>query len=281
MEYVALFVWLLLCVTLGGLMHTILQTPFNYRLIRILAAPGVTLRKLAMAVVALVTGATVTKVNVYNISDRDIGFQGQGVSSVSNVLVPLGPLFASAVVLQIVNAMLGSPVSFNYSPPPVPSLDAGGAKAFLMGMSPLVSGLVKQGLVADWGSLRFYVLLGCVLSLSLGACVSFEKFREAVLGSLLLVAALAVICALAGVRSGLGSTAVSTLAESPAAPLVRSVRTFLTGTTGVAFIMMLCGMMVAIVVGIVVRLYQLMISAAGGKSNSGTRESRGEKRQAA
>ena len=100
-------------------------------------------------------------------------------SSVSKVLVPLGPLFACAVMLQAVNVMLGSPVSFDYSPPPVASLDAGGVKAFLMGMLPLVSGLIQQGLVADWGSLSFYVLLGFVLSLSLGACVSFEKFREA------------------------------------------------------------------------------------------------------
>ena len=281
MEYVALFVWLVVCVALGGLMHTILRTPFDYKLIRILAAPGVVVRKLAMSVVALVTGATVTQVNVYDLSERDIGFHGVGASSVSKVLVPLGPLFACAVALQAVNVLLGSPVSFDYSPPPVASLDAGGVKGFVVGMLPLLSGLVRQGLIANWGSLSFYVLLGFVLSLSLGACVSFEKFREATLGALLLVVSLAVLCALAGVRSGLGAGAVSALAESPAAPWVRSLRGFLIGTTGAAFVMMLCGLMVAIVVGIGVRLYELTTTAVGGKSKSGKRGGRREKKLAA
>ena len=281
MEYVALFVWLVACVVLGGLMHAILQTPFNYKLVRIVAAPGVVVRKLAMAVAALLSGATVTQVNVYDISNRDIGFHGEGVASISKVLVPLGPLFACAVALQTTNVLLGSPARFDYVPPQVASLDVGGAGMFLIGLWKLLSGLVAQGRAADWGNLSLYVLLAFVLSLSLGACVSFEKIREAIIGALLLVVSLAVVCALFGVRSGFGAGAVSTLARSPAAAWVKSLRSSMIGTGGAAFIMMLCGLMVAIVVGIAVRLYELITTAVGTKTKPTKSRSRKERKLAA
>lgn len=281
MEYVALFVWLAVCVVLGGLMHSILRTAFEFKFIRILAAPGIAVRKLAMAVAALVSGASVTQVNVYDLSDRDIGFRGEGVASVSKVFVPLAPLFACAVALQTVNVLLGNPVSLDYPPPPVESLDAGGVRVFIMGMWTLLSGLVTQAFQIDWGSLNLYVLLAFVLSLSLGACVSFQKIREAILGALLLVVGLAVVCALFGVRSGLGTGAPGTLASSPAADWVRSLREFVIRTAGAAFIMMLCGLMVAIAVGVGIRIYELATAAVGGKGKSGKSSGQGERRLAA
>ena len=266
MIYTALFIWLLTCIVLGGVIHAVMQTAFRYKLVRLLAGPGVVVRKFAMTCAALLSGATVTEVNVYDLSERDIGFEADGVASVSKVLVPLAPLFACALVLQAVNVLLGSPIKLDYPPPEISSLDIGGMKGFVLGTWSVVFHLVRQVFNADWGHLRLYVLLAFVFSLSLGACLPFEKFREAFLGVVLLVVGLAVLCALFGVSSALGTAPPSALARSPVAAWVESLRSFFKNTAGMAFVMMLCGIMAATLAGIVVRIAELTgkASSRGG-----------------
>ncbi len=281
MEYVALFVWLVVCLLLGGLMHMILQTPYDYKLVRLLAAPGIVVRKFAMTVTSLLTGATVTEVNIYNSSERDIGFEADGMASVSKVLVPLAPLFACAVMLQAINALIGKPIGLDYPPPPVSSLDAGGMRGFLIDLWHLLSGLIVQVLAADWKSLNPYVLFAFIFSLSLGACVPPEKLREGILGATFVAVGLAVICALFGVRSGVGLGPLTALSASPAQLWVMAMREFFMDMAGMAFIMMLCGLMAAIVVGIIVRIFELVSKVPGRTQQPGRRSKRGRKKMAA
>jgi len=257
MIYMALFIWLLACLLLGGVMHAVLGTTFRYKLVMLLAAPGTVVRKFSMTCAALASGATVTGVNVYDLGDRQVRFEANGAASVSKVLVPLAPVFTCALVLQAANVLLGSPIRLDYPPPGISSLDVGGMRGFLMGTWQLVSHLVAQLFAADWGHFRLYALLALLFSLSLGACLPFEEFREAFLGVVLLVVGLAVVCVLFGASSSFGPAPPGALASSPAAGWMESVRTFLGNTAGMAFIMMLCGVMAATLAGIVIRIVEL------------------------
>lgn len=278
MRYFALFIWLVLCLLLGGLIHTILQTAFAFRVVRLLSMPGMLVRKVAMAVGALLTGATVVDANAYKLGSHEIGFRADGISSVSKVLVPLAPLFACALVLQAINALLGTPVDLGYNAPGVSALDASGARGFLLGMWQLMSHLVRQFVGADWGSLRLYVFLAFLFSLSLGACVSFEKFREAFLGVALVVVALAVSAALFGVRSGFWPVRT----DSPASKLLGSFELAVMATGGMAVVMMLGGMLAAIVVSTVARICGLVGQATGrGSTKSDGPAEKTQKRMAA
>jgi len=271
-----MFVWLVICLLFGGLMHAALRTAFNYKWVKLLAAPGVGLRKLAMTVAALVTGATVTQVNIYRTSERDIGFTAEGVAGVSKVLVPLAPLFACALALRAVNAMLGTPLGLDFSPPVILSLDTGGAMGFTRRLLALMVELVRQSSGADWGDPKLYVLLAFIFSLSLGAGVPFDKFRESLLGVAVLVVGLAVICALLGLRSG-ADTAAAPAGSGVAVEWILSARAFVTGTAGMALIMMLCGILAAVAVGVVARVFD-MVSNAGkrGASPRGAKGRRGK-----
>jgi len=280
MEYVAMFIWLTLCLLLGGMMHAILRSSFGYRVIRWLAAPGVVVRKFAMAVSAMVTGATVNHANVYQISQRDVGFSANGVASASKFLVPVAPIFACAVVLQGVNVLLGSPMDLSFPAPEIASLDGGGAQAFVVGLWRVMVGLVRQAMRADWASLNLYVLLALVFSLSLGASVPLAKFRECILGCALLVTGLAVLCALFGVNSAFGPADVITR-PSAAAYVVRRSREFLMATAGMALIMMLCGMLASIVAGVAVRIFEMITRSATASRSSDSPSEKREKRQAA
>ena len=148
-----------------------------------------------------------------------------------------------------------------------------------MGTWDVVFHIVRQIFKADWGHLRLYVMLALLFSLSLGACLPFEKFREAFLGVVLLVVALAVVCSLFGVRSAVGTTPTA-LTGSPASAWVRSLRDFLEETTGMALIMMLCGIMAATIAGIIIRIAELAGRASTGSKKTG-RSRRGTETNAA
>ena len=279
MPYVALFIWLAMCLLLGGVMHHILRVAFTYRLVGALAAPGLVVRKLAMIVAALLTGATVTQVNLYDLKDRDIGFDADGISITARVLVPLVPLFACAIALQIVNAMLGRPVDLAYEPPALSSLDAGGAGGFLLGMWGLMSQLVRHVAQADWGSLKLYALLGFLFSLSLGACVRFGKFHDAILGVTLLALGLAALSALFGLAPGSGSAP----GGGNVARLASSLRAGVMTTSGTAVVMMLGGLLAAILVSTAARVLEMVGLATGGKKgeNAAGSGERPQRRRAA
>ena len=272
MEYVALFLWLVLCITCGALMHTLLESAANYSLIKFLSAPGIIVRKVSMTAAALAGGATVTHSNAYHLSERDVAFNADGMAKISRFLVPLAPLFACAVLLCAANVLLARPVSLTITAPTVSSLDAGGALGFLDGLFAMVSGLLHQIAAADWQSFRWYALLLLAFSLSLGAGVAFDRFKECFVGAALLVGVLALLCTLfIHTGSDAGRPAVLITLST----WVSSVRTFLMDTGAMAVVMMLFGLLAAILVGISVRLYEMLASAATdtGRSSKPSRKS--------
>ena len=268
MEYVALFLWFSLCVLLGALMHRVMQGPVCYRLIALATAPGVVVRKSSQTLVAMLCGATVTDVRIYQISQRDIAFKADGVSSVAKVLVPLAPLFGCVLILGVLNSWLGEPLQFNYAPPPLPSLDAGGLKGLLISVGTLLSRLLRQTFRGDWRSAEFYVMLVLIFSLALGACQPVERVREALLGVALLVVSIALVSALVTPSSLVGRAASS---PGRAQIWAATSRGFLVDCAGTAFALMLFGMLQAIAVGVGVRLYELLAGAptrSGGATTS-------------
>ena len=279
MEYVALFVWLMVCVTLGALMHAILQSAMSYRVLKWLSAPGVIVRKFAMSAGALVGGGTVTHANAYRVSERDIGFTGEGPARLSRLLVPLAPLFACALVLQAANALLGHPINLDFGAPPVSSLDASGAAGFLDGLWSVLTALVYQIVSANWGSLSLYVLLVLAFSLSLGASVSFDRYRESFLGVTLLTVSLALVCGLFGVPSGLTlgrPTALATIGS-----WLEAVRAFVMNVAGMAVVMMMFGILASIVAGVLTRIYELITTALIHRRRSSNASERSDRREAA
>jgi small-conductance mechanosensitive channel len=255
-------------------MDSILQGAFAFRVVAFLALPGLMVRKIAMTAAALFSGATVTGVNAYKLDNDEIEFNAEGISSVARVLVPLAPLFACVIVLQAINGFLGTPMSLSYEPPGVSHLDAGGAKGFLLGLWDLMSGLVRQFVKADWGSLRLYILLAFLFSLSLGASVSFTRLREAFLGVVLVCLVMAASAALLGGGGGLWSVR----AESPAARTQHWIQSATMETGGMALVMMLGGMLAALCVGLLARLLAMAGKAVSGKASGGkTSGGKGEK----
>jgi len=279
MDYVALFVWLMVCVTLGAFMHAILSSALSYKVLRWLSAPGVAVRKFSMSLAALLGGGTVTHANVYDVSERDVAFHADGASRVSKMLVPLAPLFGCAVVLQIVNTVMGHPIDLGFGAPALSSLDAGGAVGFADALWGVARELVLRIVRADWASPALYVLLLFAFSLSLGASVSFDRFRQSFFGVLILVLALATVCALLGVPSGVWSSRPAPVAALAA--WVEALRGFIMSVAGMAVVMMLFGMLASVLTGIIVRVYELFSHAAADTGKSGEPEERDEKRQAA
>ncbi len=255
MEFMALFVWLSMCLIMGAMIHSVMASALNNRLVRLLAAPGMILRKFTMTLAALVCGATVTKVRIYELSSRDIEFKADGASSIAKVLVPLVPLLGGAVAMVAINSMFGSPFKLDYPPPALAALDPGGLRGFLHGTWLLLSGVVRQAALSDWGSFNLYVLSALIFSLALGACAPMEGVKEAVLGAALLAVSLALLSSVS-----VGSGPIRT---SPA--WVVTARTFIVSTSGVAFVMMVYGMLAALVVGMTVRIYELGTRTGGHK----------------
>lgn len=273
MEFMALFIWLSLCLVMGAMIHSVMASALSNRLVKLLAAPGMILRKFTMTLAALVCGATVTKVRIYELSSRDIEFKAEGAASIAKVLVPLLPLFGGAVAVVAINSMFGSPFKLDYPPPALAALDPGGLRGFLHGTWLLLSGVVRQAAQSDWGSFNLYVLSALIFSLALGACAPMEGVKEAMLGAALLAVSLALLSSVS-----VGSGPIRT---SPA--WVVTTRTFIVSTSGVAFVMMVYGMLAALVVGMTVRIYELATRTRGGRKQTrkGTAPAEDEKRLAA
>jgi len=275
MEYMALFIWLCLCLLLGGTIHYAMRGALSHRPIQLLAAPGMVMRKFTMTLVALVCGGTVTRVRIYELSSRDINFEADGTSGVAKVLVPLAPLFGGALVVMALNTMFGEPLQFDYTPPSLASLDGGGLRGFLQGTGSLLTRVVRQGTRSDWSSPRIYVLFALLFSMALGGCAPLERIKEAALGAGLLAVLLALVSTVA-VRGGADGLSV-------AAPWFSSTRGFVVTTSAAAFVMMVYGMLVAIFVGIAVRVYELIVNRGkgGGTKKSASLPSAGERKEAA
>lgn len=249
MEYTALFVWLSLCLVLGGLMRTVMAGALTHRFVMLLAAPGMIIRKFTMTLTALLSGATVTRVRVYELSSRDIDYRADGAASIAKVLVPLAPLFGTAVAMIALNEMFGRPLKLDYSPPALASLDTGGFRGFFHGTWLLLSSVVRQAMRSDWQSLKLYVLFALIFSLALGSCSAMNRVKEAILGAGLLAVVLALLSSIA-VRRAEG------MAATPA--WFVALRSFVVSCSGVAFIMMVYGLLTSLVVGVAVRMYELI-----------------------
>ncbi len=260
MEYTALFIWLTLCLMLGGLINYLMAGALTHRLVRLLAAPGLFIRKFTMTVVALCCGATVTRVCVYDAGTEDIGFQADGIASIAKVLAPLAPLFGCAVALGALNASFGRPLSLDYSPPALSSLDSGGMRGFVLGTWSMLSSGVQQGLRADWHDGRLYVLFALIFSLGLGASAPMERVKEAILGAALVAVALALFSSISVRRAGV-------VAATPG--WFAGIRDFVISASGVAFILMVYAMITALFVGLAVRIYEV-----ASRSGSGSRKGR-------
>lgn len=260
MEYIALFLWLSLCMLLGGLMHSIMASVMQHRGITILAAPGLVVRKFAMTLTALVCGGTVTRVRIYELSSREIDYRADGMASVAKTLVPLAPLFAGAVAMVSINGTFGGPLALQYSVPSLSSLSAPSLQSYFTQTWGMLSSIVRQCIKADWGAPMTFILFALTYSLSLGACEPAERVKQAILGAGLLSVFLALLSSIAVRRA-------EVIAASP--PLFITVREFIFSTAAVAFAMMVYGLFAAILVGFAVRLYEMVNRGSGGKKSSG------------
>lgn len=260
MEYMALFIWLSLCLILGGAMHFVMAGALANRFVMLLAAPGVLIRKFTMTVTALLCGGTVTRVSIYELSSRDVEFEAEGTASVGKVLVPLAPLFGAAAVMVTLNRLFGSPLNLNYTPPALSALDSAGLGGYFRGTWALLTSVVRQATHANWSSTSFYVLFALVFSLAVGACAPMERVREAIMGAALVAVMLALLSSISIQRGP------DALPSSPA--WLTGVRSMIVRFSGVAFIMMVYGMLGALVVGIIVRLYEIVTRSSAAKTRA-------------
>ncbi|MFW6189940.1 MAG: hypothetical protein ACOC7T_05855 [Planctomycetota bacterium] len=270
MEYTALFVWLTLCLILGATIRSVMAGALTHRPVQFVAAPGLFIRKFSMSLTALACGATLTRARVYDLSERDVDFEADGAGSVAKVLVPLAPLFGCATAMVALNAMFGRPLHLDYSPPGLDSLDAGGVQEFVAGTWSILAQVVRRGARADWGNPRLYVLFGLTFSLSIGASTELSRAREAVLGAGLLAVGLALFCSLS-LRGFRGGDPLAWPAE---------VREFVVRYSAVAFVMMVYGMLTALVVGMIVRVYEMAGSGSGSGKTRGLPSGKSSKRAA-
>ena len=272
MEYCALFVWLTLCLLVGAAVHYVLAGAMETQLVKLVSAPGTIVRKFTMALTALFCGATLTKAKLYELSDRDVDFSADGISSISKALVPLMPLFGCAAVMMVLNAMFLHPFRLDYTPPALSAFDSGGIKGFALGTWDLLTQVVKRGASVDWSNLRLYVLLALTFSLALGAAASFDQVKEAILGAGLLAVALAVFCSITVRRGFMGS-------QTPMSWAIQ-MRSLVVSASAAAFVMMVYGMLTALAVGLLVRIYEMLGhsgSGSGSKSSGKTKDISEEK----
>lgn len=263
MAYVALFLWFAVSLLIGSGIHRILQGTSSYRLVRFLSTPGIAARKFAQTLTALICGATVTGVQAYDASEPDIRFDAEGATSVARVLVPFTPLLCCAVVMAAVNGIMDSPLQFVSAPPSLPSLDATGIRSFVQGAGSALTQMGEQTIQANWQSLKVYVLLAAIFTLALGASVPIERLRDAMLGAALVSVVVALTC---GLLASPGGGSAEPVAPSAAARWALSLQAFVQSCSGLAFAMMVIGMLEAILLGVGVRIYELAKKqSAGGR----------------
>jgi len=268
MQYLALFLWFSLCLLLGALLFKVMRGPLSYRFLGMLSIPGIVIRKFSQTVAALLCAANVTDVKIYETDPRDITFETSGIGRIATLVVPLAPLFGSVLALGVLNSILGEPMHFAYAPPPLSSLDAGGLKGFVEGVGLLMSGLVRQTFQGDHTSPEFYVMLVLIFSLALGACQPIQKLREAFLGVGMLVVVLALLSGLVIPAGGMGPIKNAIASPGKAAYMVAGVRSFMVNCAGMAFALMLFGMLEAAVVGVLVRIYEMITGASTSSEGS-------------
>lgn len=268
MQYLALFLWFSLCLLLGALLFKVMKGPLSYRFLGVLAIPGIVIRKFSQTVGALVCGANVTDVKIYETDPRDITFETSGIARLARLVVPLAPLFGSVVALSVFNSMLGQPMQFDYAPPPLSSLDASGLKGFLEGVGVLMSSLVKQTFKGDHTSPEFYVTLVLIFSLALGACQPIRKLREGLLGVAMLVVGLALLSGLVIPAGGMDPIKNAIASPGKAAYMVAAVRSTMVNCAGMAFALMLFGMLEAAVIGVLIRIYEMVTGASASSEGS-------------
>ena len=258
MEYLALFIWLALCLLVGALVHYLMSGALSHRAVQLLAAPGMIVRKVTMTVVALLCGGTVTRVSIYQLAPQDVDFRADGIASVAKVLVPLAPLFGGALAMMKLNVLFGSPLNLSYTHPSLAALNVSGFRGFFYGTWLILSSIVGQAIRADWQTLRLYVMFALIFSLALGACSAFPRVKEALLGAVLVTVALALFSSIAVRRAGV-------LAASP--EWFTAARSFIVNCAGVAFLMTVYGVLIALPVGLCVRFFETM-SKGGAKGSS-------------
>jgi hypothetical protein len=270
MEHTALFIWLVLCLLMGALIHYIMDGAMQHEAMQYLAAPGTCVRKFSQALAALVFGGTVTQSAIYETDPRDTAFEAEGTSSIAKVLVPLAPLFGCAVAMGIMNSVFGNPFRLDYQPPELASFDAGGLRGHVTGTWALLMQVVRRGISVDWGNPRLYVLFALTFSLAYGAATPWSELREAVIGTALVTITLAVLSVL-GLRSGF-------LGLSRPLRFAKVLKDAVVSYSAAAFVMMVYGLLTTLAVGIAVRVYELITrTRSGGRTVSLPRKRRGSR----
>ncbi|MEF8788347.1 MAG: hypothetical protein V5A84_04695 [Planctomycetota bacterium] len=270
MQYIGLFVWFSLCLLLGSLVQSVMAGAARYRIVAALMLPGVMVRKLAQAAAALVCGARVTGCSLYEPTPRDIQFRCGNVSSGAKVLVPLAPLFGCIFAFVLLSGALNSPLSLQYPPPSIPSLDLQGVEAFAADTGAMVSGLLKSlGQSASTGG---YLMILLAFSLALGPCQPLERLKKAIVGVAAVVAALALLEGLAaGIR--LPESVLYLLGIDGLRAAFVSLRRGLVDWAGRGLALIALGLGLSLIVGLLVRIYEL---ATGREKGSGSAAPAGE-----
>lgn len=272
MEYAALFLWLGMCLVLGALIHSITAGALQYRPVRLLAGPGVVVRKLTMGLVALLAGARITQADIYQLSERDIEFEAEGPAGPARVLAPLAPLFGCALALTLLNRLASRPLQLSHSVPSFVALDVQGLKGFFTATWELLANAVKQFSRQGWRAPLTYLFLALTFSLALGGASPLDRLKEAGLGAGLVAVGLALVAALSG-RHVDGAVTH---------PLwFTATRDGLLSTSAAAFVMMVYGLLTAVMVGILVRAYEIMAHRGATAAGRRTRIVRDEEHRRA
>jgi hypothetical protein len=258
MEYIALFVWICLCLMLSWLVHIVGASTERYRVLQFLALPGAAVRRCSMAAAVMLTGGTITRGEAYTLTNRDVEFDSDGPAGIARAVVPLAPLFGGALALTVLNRLAGSPMALSRPAPVFPALDVAGLKVFLSATWALVADSMQGLRVLPWSSPATWVLLLATLTLALGAGQALNHCRNAVVGAGLLVIAMALVAAVASRQGPAG------LVEQPA--WIVATRAFLLDCTSVAFCLTFYGLLLSLVLGIGVRLVELATGAEAHES---------------
>ena len=258
-----MFIWFTLCLLLGALIHSVIKGAIGYRAVAWLTVPGTIVRKLSQALTALVCGARVSRCDLYEAAPRDIEYGGEWSAKAADMLVPLAPIFGCVLALSLLNGPTGSPLSLDYGPPPLPSLDLAGLRAFLQGLMQMAFGLLQQ--VYTRAGLGFIAMLLLACSFSVGISEPVERLKMAIPGVGIVVLTVAVLSGLA-TSARLPAPLLSWLGISSARAGMAAVRAMLVDYAGRALMLVFIGLGFSLAVGLVVRTYELATSSGSGSS---------------